>query len=126
MGHHRDRVEHCLTQLRVVGHHLGAHCCLLAYKRGGWLALRRAVDLGVEVVYSVGDVAHNGRLRDGYRLGIEGREVLAKVGYGVHGDVADGLVAGGQLDRAGSGGGGQVAIWFGSPTLDDMIDCLDD
>lgn len=95
MGHHRDGVEYCLTQLRVVGHHLGAHGCLLAYERGGWLALRRAVDLGVEVVYSVGDVAHDGGLRDGYWLGVEGREVLAEVGHGVHSDVADGLVAGG-------------------------------
>lgn len=72
---------------------MGAHCCLLAYERGGWLALRCAVDLGVEVVYSVGDVAHDSGLRDGYWLGIEGREVLAEVGHWVHSDVADGLVA---------------------------------
>lgn len=93
MGHHRDGVKYCLTQLWVVGHHLGAHCCLLAYERGGWLALRCAIDLGVEVVYSVGDVAHDSGLRDGYWLGIEGREVLAEVGHWVHSDVADGLVA---------------------------------
>lgn len=44
------------------------------------------------MVQGVGDVTHHRRLCDSYRLGVEGRQMLAQVGHRVHSDVADGLV----------------------------------
>lgn len=135
-GNHGDRVEHRWThQLRVVGHHLGAHGRLFADDSGRLLNGRGSVHLrvgvGQAVVEGVRDVADHSRLWDSHRLGVERGQVLAEVGHRVHGDVADGLVSGGQLDSGGAGGGGggggsQVGDAFGRPPLDDVIDRLDD
>lgn len=90
-GNHGDGIEDRLThQLRVVGHHLGAHRCLFAdYGGGGGLHGRGSAHLRVGVAEGVCDVAG-----DGHRLGVERGQVLAEVSHRVHGYVADGLVSG--------------------------------